>query len=71
MAGKLALFFPPTGWQPGDIVMQVHRLQVGEASPQQVFIEIGVYRHKVGRLPVLLDGEAVGDRVLLEPISVD
>ncbi|MBN1584386.1 MAG: hypothetical protein JXA89_27010 [Anaerolineae bacterium] len=71
IGGTDVLDSPPTGWRPGDTVVQVHRFHVGEASPQAAWIEIGVYRHKAGRLPVMLDGEAAGDRVLLVPVSIE
>lgn len=76
IGGTDVLDSPPTGWRPGDTVVQVHRFHVGEASPpkgspQEAWIEIGVYRHKAGRLPVMLNDEIVGDRVLLAPVSID
>jgi 4-amino-4-deoxy-L-arabinose transferase-like glycosyltransferase len=66
---------PPTGWQPGDVVVQVHAFHVaGDAPPGEAFLEGGLYRridpHTMPRLPVLLDGEVAGDRVLLSPIQI-
>ena len=63
---------PPTGWYPGDIAVQVHRLTVGEtSSPEQdVYVEIGVYRRTAGRLSVQIDGQVAGDRLLLSPVRI-
>jgi hypothetical protein len=71
VGGTDLLDSPPTGWRPGDTVVQVHRFHVGEVTSQEAFIEIGVYRHRAGRLSVLLEGEPVGDRVLLSPVKID
>jgi len=70
--GTDVLHCPPTGWQPGDLVVQVHRfiLSSEAVAGQNVYLEIGVYRRSTGRLPVVLDGADVADRVLLEPIAV-
>ena len=63
---------PPTGWYPGDIVVQVHRFQVGpdSAPGTQAYLELGFYRRSTGRLPVVVDGQAIADRVLLAPVEV-
>lgn len=61
---------PPTGWRPGDVAVQVHRFQVGEGTLGEALVEVGVYRHTAGRLPVMVDGQAVADRVLLSPIQI-
>ena len=70
--GTDVLHCPPTGWQPGDLVVQVHRftLSAEAVAGQDVYPEIGVYRRSTGRLPVVLDGAAVADRVLLVPVAV-
>ena len=72
VGGVDVLHCPPTGWQPGDTVVQVHRFTVGADVPrkEQAYLEIGVYRRSTGRLPVLIGGESAGDRVLLEPLEV-
>jgi hypothetical protein len=71
VGGVDVLHCPPTAWHPGDVVVQVHRFQVGGAAPRgaDAQVEIGVYRRSTGRLPVIVDGQAVGDRVLLAPID--
>jgi hypothetical protein len=68
------LHCPPTGWYPGDTVVQVHRFQVsanppGGAGP--AYLELGLYRHSTGRLPIVVEGQATGDRVLLAPVEVE
>ncbi len=67
------LHCPPTGWYPGDTIVQVHRFQVdpdppGGAGP--AYLELGLYRHSTGRLPILVDGKPVADRLLLVPVEV-
>jgi hypothetical protein len=66
---------PPTGWQPGDVVVQVHTFHVAADAPAgEAFLEAGLYRRidadTMPRLPLLLDGEVIGDRVLLSPIEI-
>ena len=72
IGGIDVLHCPPTGWFPGDVAVQVHRFSVAGDAPagQQVFPEIGVYRRSTGRLPVVVDGEPVGDRVLFAPVEI-
>jgi 4-amino-4-deoxy-L-arabinose transferase-like glycosyltransferase len=63
---------PPTGWYPGDIVVQVHRFQVSTNSARgvQAYLELGLYRRSTGRLPVVVEGQAIADRLLLVPVEV-
>ena len=70
--GTDVLHCPPTGWQPNDLVVQVHRftLSAETAAGQDLYPEVGVYRRTAGRLPVVLDGTEVADRVLLASITV-
>lgn len=70
VGGTDVLDCPPTGWQPGDVAVQVHRFQVGEMTPGQAFVEVGVYRHPAGRIPVVVDEQPVSDRVLLKPVRI-
>ena len=73
VGGADRLDCPPTGWQPGDVVVQVYRFRVANEDAlknRTAFLEIGVYRHSAGRLQVMVDGEPCGDRVLLEPIAI-
>jgi hypothetical protein len=73
IGGVDVLHCPPTGWMPGDIVVQVHRFAVDQAAPRgaEAQLEIGLYRRSTGRLPVIIEGEAVGDRLLLAPVTVN
>jgi 4-amino-4-deoxy-L-arabinose transferase-like glycosyltransferase len=73
VGGVDVLHCPPTGWQPGDVAVQVHRFVVLENAPrnQEAYLELGVYRRTTGRIPVLVDGQAVGDRVLLVPVNIE
>jgi hypothetical protein len=63
---------PSWHWQPGDAFVQLHRFQVDADAPPGVYhLEVGIYtREDVARLPVLVDGAAVDDRVLLSPVEV-
>ena len=71
VAGMDVWHCPPTGWQPGDVAVQVHRFQVPDDVPrQEVMVEMGVYRRTVGRLPVVVGGQAVADRILLIPVRI-
>ncbi|MBC7250307.1 MAG: glycosyltransferase family 39 protein [Anaerolineae bacterium] len=71
--GLDVLHVPSTTWQAGDIVVQVHRFAVApEATAGTHYLELGWYeRSTLARLPVLAsDGEAVADRLLLQPLDV-
>jgi hypothetical protein len=72
MGGVDVLHCPPTGWYPGDIAVQVHRLTVGKTRSleQEMYLEIGVYRRTASRLSVRIDGQVAGDRLLLSPVRI-
>ncbi len=72
IGGTDVLHCPPTGWQPDDVVVQVHRFTVAAEAPRgrEAALEVGVYRRPDERQPVLLEGQVVSDRVLLDPIEV-
>jgi hypothetical protein len=77
IGGVDVLHSPPTGWQPGDVVVQVHAFDVAaDARPGPAYLELGVYRRQEGRQPVRVTrqsagaGQSAGDRVLLEPVRV-
>jgi len=56
---------PIEDWQPGDLIAQVHRLTLPEQTGA-LWIEIGLYDPNSGeRLPVLVNGRTVDQRVLL------
>jgi hypothetical protein len=72
IGGVDVLHAPPTGWYPGDVIVQVHDLIVDPSAPVgEAYWEVGVYRDETGRLPVIVDGQAVGDRVLLAPVTIE
>jgi hypothetical protein len=53
------------------VAVQVHSFAVaGDASPGEAYLEVGVYRRSSGRVPVIVDGQTAGDRVLLEPLQI-
>jgi len=59
-------------WQPGDVIVQLHRFQVApDASPGCYWLELGMYTWvNWERLPVYEGKEAVGDRLLLKEMVV-
>ncbi len=63
---------PAWHWQPGDVFVQRHRLQIKEEAPADLYhLEVGLYtQHDLARLPVNDEGIERGDRVLLAPVQV-
>jgi hypothetical protein len=63
---------PSWHWQPGDAFLQVHRFPVDAgAMPGLYYLEVGIYtREDLARLPVLVDGTVLDDRVLLSPVEI-
>lgn len=63
---------PSWHWRPGDAFVQLHRFQIdAQASAGLHHVEVGVYtRDDLARLPVIVDGSEVDDRILLSPIEV-
>ncbi|MGD2143257.1 MAG: hypothetical protein PVF54_02130, partial [Anaerolineae bacterium] len=63
---------PAWDWQKYDVVAQIHRFALpGDLSQALVALEVGVYRRAdLSRLPVLVDGGVIGDRVFLESVEV-
>ncbi len=61
-----------TTWKEGEIIADNYGVLVLPATPPgEHRLEIGMYNLETGeRLPVLEDGEVVGDRILLEPIQL-
>jgi hypothetical protein len=66
------LDFPAWNWQPGDIFVQIHRLETNsELSMGYHDLEIGIYtRPEVQRLAVYVDGAPAGDHVVIEAVEV-
>jgi len=63
---------PTTMWVPGAITADPYRIPIAaDAPPGQYTIEVGMYGLVDGvRLPVLVDGAAVDDHVILRPVEV-
>lgn len=63
---------PVWSWQTGDMVAQIHRFALLEsATPGTLDLVAGVYRRSdMTRLPVRVDGAAVGDLIRLTPLEV-
>jgi hypothetical protein len=63
---------PAWDWEAGDVVAQIHRFALpGDAEPGAYPLQVGAYRRgQSGRLPVLVDGQPVDDRILLRPLEV-
>jgi 4-amino-4-deoxy-L-arabinose transferase-like glycosyltransferase len=59
-------------WQPGDVIVQLHRFQVApDAPPGRYWLELGTYTWvNWQRLPVYEGDTAVGDRLLLREITI-
>jgi len=64
---------PAWDWQIGDVIAQLHRFSLRpELSTGPVTLEVGVYRRAdLSRLPVLVNGAVVGDRVLLQAVEIE
>ncbi len=64
---------PAWSWRAGDVVVQIHRFVLpDDYGSDRILLEVGAYRpHDLSRLPVLVGGEVVGDRVLVGPIEVE
>lgn len=63
---------PAWNWHPGDTFVQLHQLRIdGGAPPDFYRLEVGVYtRVDAVRLPILTNGIAVDDRVLLQQVEI-
>jgi len=63
---------PAWSWQTGDLVAQMHRFNLrDDLSPGPLTLQVGVYRRADGtRLPILTDGAAVDDRIILQTVEV-
>ena len=56
----------PFGWRAGDIIAQVHRLQLSPDSASNA-IELGLYNPDSGkRLSIVSNGIMIGDRLVLK-----
>jgi 4-amino-4-deoxy-L-arabinose transferase-like glycosyltransferase len=71
-SGEDRLDLEPLTWEPGDVLIQYHRLAVPpDAAPGEYWVELGLYvRGTMRRLAVHAGGEPVTDRLLLQPVQV-
>lgn len=67
-----ALDAPSWAWQAGDLVAQIHPVAIpAETAPDSYRAIVGIYDRLSGdRLPVLVDGEAVGDFAAVAPLEI-
>ena len=61
-----------SGWEPGDVFVQIHHLEVpADAQPGSYLLEVGVYSPAtLERWPVFEGEVAVADRALLIPVTI-
>jgi len=71
-AQRDALDAPSWAWQAGDLVAQIHPIAIpAETAPGSYQAIVGIYdRLSGGRLPVLVDGEVVGDFTAVAPLEI-
>jgi hypothetical protein len=67
-----ALDVPSWAWRAGDAFAQLHRFAIApDAPPGTYLIEVGAYdKEGLPRLPVMVDGEVAGTRVILGDVEV-
>jgi hypothetical protein len=64
---------PSFGWRAGDLIAQVNQLNLADGSRPTplVWIEVGLYNSDSGeRVPVIVNGQPVDSRLLLQPIEL-
>jgi len=63
---------PAWDWQAGDVIAQIHRFELQpDLGAGPVALKVGIYRRSDWMwLPVLVDGDVVGDSVLLQSLEV-
>lgn len=63
---------PSWHWTPGGSFVQLHRFPIDESAPTGLYpVQAGFYARGDGqRLPVVVDGTSVDDRILLRPLEV-
>jgi hypothetical protein len=71
-AQRDALDAPSWDWQAGDVVAQIHPIAIpAETAPGSYQAIVGIYDRLSGtRLPVLVDGEVVGDFTAVAPLEI-
>ncbi len=63
---------PAWNWHKGDTFAQLHRFQVDPDTPPGLYrLQVGIYsREDLTRLPVVVNGVEIDDRILLQPLEV-
>ncbi len=71
-AQRDALDAPSWAWQAGDLVAQIHPIAIpAETAPGSYQAIVGIYDRLSGdRLPVLVDGEVMGDFTAVAPLEI-
>lgn len=64
--------YSPYYVQPGDIIAQVHFIPIPANFAEGTYrLQLGLYHSLTGeRIPIVIDGHAIADRVVLQPIEV-
>lgn len=72
VAGRDFLPVPASTWRVGDVFVQCHDLPLDPTLAAGTYhLEIGLYTLADGsRFPVMADGAPIGNRLLLEPVTV-
>ena len=72
VAGWDGLTSPATCWQPGDRIRQTYRMPLLPSLAPGVYqVEVGWYdTHTMERWPCAIDGQHIGDRLLLEGVEI-
>lgn len=63
---------PSWHWEPGDVFVQLHRFSIQvDTQPGLYSVEVGIYfREDSRRVPIIVEGVPVDDRILLRPLEV-
>jgi hypothetical protein len=71
VAGEDRLDVWHDNWAAGDLFVQVHEVRLpADAAPGRYQVELGAYETEtMQRLPIVRDGAAIADRVLLSPVE--
>lgn len=70
MAQEDRLDAPAFGWRASDLIAQVNHLHFDRPTQQPVWIEAGLYDPDSGaRVPVMVNGQPVDSRVLLQRVE--
>jgi hypothetical protein len=64
--GEQAIAAPSGTWLPGEIIIDPHVLAKPADLPADAVIRVGLYVPQTGvRLPIIVDGQAKGDAIVL------